>query len=81
MKKDEVYHIGAKDVILVKYITNALENRTDQDDYGTIKTRFRELRYFAHTLFMFISRDSVISSELKSKDGNVRFKQHLLNPY
>ena len=40
MKKDEVYHTGVKDVILVEYITNALENRTDQDDYGTIKTRY-----------------------------------------
>ena len=42
MKKDEVYHTGAKDVILFEYITNALENQTDQDDYGTIKTRFRD---------------------------------------
>ena len=45
MKKDEVYHTGAKDVILVEYITNALENQTDQDDYCTIKTRFRDGLY------------------------------------
>jgi hypothetical protein len=41
MKKDNVYEAGAQDVILVKYISNVLENKFE--DYGSsnIKTRFR----------------------------------------
>ena len=41
MKKDNVYEAGAQDVILVKYISNVLENQFEDDDSSIIKTRFR----------------------------------------
>ena len=38
IKKDSAYEAGAQDVILIKYITNVLENRFDDDDCAIIKT-------------------------------------------
>ena len=41
MKKDRVYKAGARDVVLVQFISKALLNRVDLDEYETIKTCFR----------------------------------------
>ena len=41
MRRFHSTEAGARDVIPVSYINNALEIRIDEDDLGTIRNRFR----------------------------------------
>ena len=41
MHQDDVYMAGAAEPILVKFISNSLENRIDMKEYGTIPSTFR----------------------------------------
>ncbi|XP_023332806.1 uncharacterized protein LOC111704714 [Eurytemora carolleeae] len=67
LKKDRVYKAGARDVVLVQFISKALLNRVDQDEYETIKTCFRSISKILCALGDVVEKPVTMEEVLKVK--------------
>lgn len=50
MVKDDIYFAGAKEPILVKYITQCLKNRKDEKEYASIRENYRNISKVLHAV-------------------------------
>ena len=56
MAKDEIFLAGAREPLLVKYVTQCLRNRADDSDYSTVRDYYRNISKVLHAVNLQVGR-------------------------